>query len=244
MTATKPIAAGGQIFNDYGPLPRSDLVRMYGYATDRYAQYDVVEFSHALLLEVAGKNANAGDPAWQKCERQLDELGLLDDGYTIPRPETNQATLGDAIPGQVHMLLRGLCTHAKGLNVSRKPKDDVTIEEAALLQAVLVKKLSEYGTTYAADVAIWNTLRDDPTRLVVPAGCATGRYGLALQVRMGEKEILHQLIGLCQKYIQEQSDANVNVNGLGTAPAKRKQHDTGSTERAAKTLRKSESNGV
>jgi SET domain-containing protein 6 len=53
MKATRSIRAGDEIFNDYGPLPRSDLLRMYGYVTDSYAQYDVVEISSQAIYDVA-----------------------------------------------------------------------------------------------------------------------------------------------------------------------------------------------
>ena len=43
MIALKPIKKGEQIFNDFGQLPRSDLLRRYGYVTDRYKKWDVVE---------------------------------------------------------------------------------------------------------------------------------------------------------------------------------------------------------
>jgi SET domain-containing protein 6 len=75
MKSTKTIAAGEQMFNDYGPLPRSDLLRMYGYVTDNYAKYDGVELSHDTLLEVAGKKHDNTNKAWLKREEQLDELG-------------------------------------------------------------------------------------------------------------------------------------------------------------------------
>jgi hypothetical protein len=53
MKATRSIRGGDEIFNDYGPLPRSDLLRMYGYTTEHYAQYDVVELSSQAIYEVA-----------------------------------------------------------------------------------------------------------------------------------------------------------------------------------------------
>lgn len=53
MKATRPVKAGDEIFNDYGPLPRSGLLRMYGYITDNYAQYDVVELSSQVIYDVA-----------------------------------------------------------------------------------------------------------------------------------------------------------------------------------------------
>ncbi|KAF2841543.1 SET domain-containing protein [Patellaria atrata CBS 101060] len=52
MKALKPIPTGEEIFNDYGPLPRSDLLRRYGYITPNYAKHDVVEVSAELVLDV------------------------------------------------------------------------------------------------------------------------------------------------------------------------------------------------
>ncbi len=43
MVSLQPIKGGNQIFNDFGQLPRSDLLRRYGYVTDRYRKWDVVE---------------------------------------------------------------------------------------------------------------------------------------------------------------------------------------------------------
>ena len=53
MKATRRIRAGDEIFNDYGQLPRSDLLRMYGYITGNYAQYDVVEISSQVIYDAA-----------------------------------------------------------------------------------------------------------------------------------------------------------------------------------------------
>lgn len=232
------ISAGQQIFNDYGPLPRSDLLRMYGYLTENYAQYDVVEFSHDLLLEVAGKKHNKKDSVWFKREEQLDELGLLDDGYAIPRPEKDVEVLGDAIPGQIHMLLRALCAQENDNKAAKKPpKDAVQIEEAALLQAVLTKKLSEYGTSLDADHAVLKALRSRASGdVVIPANCSPNRYSMALQVRIGEKEILHQLIHLCQLHIKHESE------NIATGSTKRKLGDDAEPQ-SKKVARKDKSRG-
>ena len=53
MKAIKPISKGEEIFNDYGNLPRSDLLRRYGYLADSYKQFDVVEVSLELISDVA-----------------------------------------------------------------------------------------------------------------------------------------------------------------------------------------------
>lgn len=53
MIAIKPIKKGQEIFNDYGQLPRSDLLRTYGYITDNYKKWDVVEIGVETIMETA-----------------------------------------------------------------------------------------------------------------------------------------------------------------------------------------------
>jgi SET domain-containing protein 6 len=52
MRSIKPIARGEEILNDYGQLPRSDLLRRYGYITEHYAQYDVAEITTQEFLPI------------------------------------------------------------------------------------------------------------------------------------------------------------------------------------------------
>lgn len=54
MKSIKPIKEGDEIFNDYGEIPRADLLRRYGYVTDNYAPYDVVELSLDIVCKAAG----------------------------------------------------------------------------------------------------------------------------------------------------------------------------------------------
>lgn len=52
MRTIKRIAKGDEILNDYGELPRADLLRRYGYVTENYAPFDVVEISTESLLSM------------------------------------------------------------------------------------------------------------------------------------------------------------------------------------------------
>ena len=54
MLATKPILKGEEIFNDYGEMPRSDLLRRYGYITEHYKKHDVVETSAEYIAKISG----------------------------------------------------------------------------------------------------------------------------------------------------------------------------------------------
>lgn len=56
MIALKSIRKGQQIFNDFGQLPRSDLLRRYGYVTDNYKRWDVVEVDIETVTKAAGEH--------------------------------------------------------------------------------------------------------------------------------------------------------------------------------------------
>ena len=55
MIALKYIRKGQQIFNDFGQLPRSDLLRRYGYVTDNYTKWDVVEVNIEDVIQAASE---------------------------------------------------------------------------------------------------------------------------------------------------------------------------------------------
>lgn len=55
MIALKDIQKGEQIFNDFGQLPRSDLLRRYGYVTDNYRTWDVVEVNIEDVMKAASE---------------------------------------------------------------------------------------------------------------------------------------------------------------------------------------------
>ena len=189
----------------------------------------LVELSHDMLLEVAGKKHDKMNKAWSKREEQLDELGIIDDGYAIPRPDSVVQPLGDAIPGHLHMLLRALCAHDDDNKAMKKPREPVTLEEAALLQAVLTKRLSEYKTTYEHDHTQLEKVQPESTSPSIPVRCNARRYAMAVQVRMGEKDILRQLISLCQDHIKLMSEE--------LAATKRKRGEVASRNFSAKKFK-------
>jgi N-lysine methyltransferase SETD6 len=211
MKATKPIKAGDEIFNDYGPLPRSDLLRMYGYITDNYAQYDVVELKHDLLVDVAGVKPERNQ-AWLKREEQLLELGIIDDGYSLHRP-LEDAELEAYLPGNMHMLLRGLCLDE---NTTKVPKlsyqESISVEEASLLSSVATKRLSEYQASLEDDRLLRQNLQHPNSEALDTGVSSRIRALMALQVIIGEKEILHSIIDMCQRHNKKKTDELANPN--------------------------------
>jgi SET domain-containing protein 6 len=211
---------------------------MYGYVTDNYAQYDVVEISHDLLLEVAGETSHKSDKAWASWEEHLDKLGVLDDGYAIPRPGPGDVQrLEDAVPEQLQLLLRGLCAREAPDRRPRPPT--ITAEEAALLQMVLLKRSAGYETGYELDQVIQEALRSGLAlpNLSIPPDCDAHRLSMALQVRMGEKEILRQLILLTRTHIQQKAQEST------AASSKRKHNDHSDRGPSKKTARKGQHRG-
>ena len=58
MTSQKPIGMGQEIFNTYGEIPRADLLRRYGYVSNNYKSWDVVEIDSGMILEVVKIQTN------------------------------------------------------------------------------------------------------------------------------------------------------------------------------------------
>ncbi|KAK6706672.1 hypothetical protein SNK05_010551 [Fusarium graminearum] len=52
VTSLRPIKAGEEILNYYGPHPNSELLRRYGYVTEKHSRYDVVEIPWDIVESV------------------------------------------------------------------------------------------------------------------------------------------------------------------------------------------------
>ena len=150
MKSMKKIKKGDEIFNDYGQLPSADLLRRYGYVTDNYAQYDVVEISMNLIKECAKdvcKDVDARTAYFQ-------ERGMLDDGYDIARAETEYKQF----PEELSILLNALTmpgAEFERMKTRKKlPKPNFSNDALKLLYDILVLRRAMYpelSTTQTAD---------------------------------------------------------------------------------------------
>ncbi|KAJ6121935.1 hypothetical protein N7512_004400 [Penicillium capsulatum] len=189
MKSIKPIPEGEEIFNDYGEIPRADLLRRYGYVTDNYSPFDVIELSLDDICQAAGlPNSNVES---QPRLQLLDEHDLLDDGYVIPRPSANDK-LENILPIELVALLTTLVQSPEEFEQRRSknkpPRPAIEVNQATLLYKVLQGKQVQYG--YPAPS--WTSPPQSPSSL---EGSAR-RHKMALQVRIGEKEILHSVLAL------------------------------------------------
>ncbi|KAJ5107664.1 hypothetical protein N7456_004339 [Penicillium angulare] len=192
MKAIKPIQEGEEIFNDYGEIPRADLLRRYGYVTDNYGVYDVVELSLKDICQSAGLSNN--DIESQPRLQLLEENDLLDDGYVIPRPTAN-ATLETILPAELVVLLTTLTQSPEEFEQRRSknkpPKPSMDANQAGLLYKTLQSKQAQYGTSLNEDINILTGLLP-PNAPQALEGSAR-RHKMALQVRLGEKEVLRDV---------------------------------------------------
>ncbi|GFF78169.1 ribosomal lysine N-methyltransferase 4 [Aspergillus lentulus] len=230
MKAIKPIHAGEEIFNDYGELPRADLLRRYGYVTGNYAQYDVVELSLDQICRSAGlQNA---DIESHPPLALLEDLELLDDGYVIPRPSPEDS-LTDILPDELLLLLKTLTLSPEQLehqkSKSRPPKPSLGHAEASILLKTIQLMGSQYPTTVAQDEEILSRLIQSEASQ--PLDQFDRRQKMAIQVRLGEKHILQTLANMLEEFITNSAQSN------GGSGLKRGAHSDSGDSRRTKAPR-------
>ena len=187
MKALKPIRAGEEIFNDYGPLPRSDLLRRYGYITDNYAQYDVVEIPMDLIVDVATTDGIYSEARIE----YLDEQEVIDTGYDIAVSEP--FTLQESVSPELVVLVESLLLSNEEFERLQKkgklPKPEkMTSKGAEFLYRLVQKRLAQYTTTFEDDV---RTFAGVPA--VTGHDAKERRIAMAKAVRIGEKRLLKQV---------------------------------------------------
>lgn len=191
MKAIQSIPKGNEIFNDYGSLPRSDLLRRYGYITDSYTQYDVVEIPLDLVVSTVKDVFKLSDDIVKQQLDLLEEANALDDGYDIPKNEK----FNEQFPLELKMLGLVLIPHSSPKFAKQASRGELPKSWFLLMHEVLKRRLGQYGTSVDQDTEYLNELRE---RL---DGCMhdqspteVKRRIVAVQVRMGEKAILQSAL--------------------------------------------------
>ncbi|RYN17336.1 hypothetical protein AA0113_g12206 [Alternaria arborescens] len=184
MKALSPITAGDEILNDYGSLPRSDLLRRYGYVTDNYAQYDVVEIPAELVTDILTKEG-----VWHADRLEyLDEQEVIDTGYDIAA--STPFTLQESLSPELVVLVESMLLPAEEFErlaiKGRLPKPEkMTSQGAELLLQIIQARIAQYATTLEQDLQTFGE--------VPPAGTTSPkqrRFAMAKAVRIGEKQLL------------------------------------------------------
>ncbi|KAJ9642960.1 Ribosomal lysine N-methyltransferase 4 [Coniosporium tulheliwenetii] len=237
MKAIKAIKAGEEIFNDYGPLPRSDLLRRYGYVSERYAQWDVIEVPRAMVIDTARTANKLDDTAIEERAgyrlvdatlSYLDDHGILEEGYDITNWTTPDAREGfsDELIALVATLLLDDTEFARLKKKQKLPKTEkLTPEIASVLMEVVKKRAAEYPTSIVEDEGtdiglsheeFMQTMRNRFLR----------RKAMAVQVRLGEKKVLQKAEELLGEYLRSNNGTEATANKAlerdGERPSKKR----------------------
>ncbi|PHH78254.1 hypothetical protein CDD82_3150 [Ophiocordyceps australis] len=187
VTSLRPIKAGQEILNYYGPHANSELLRRYGYVTAKHACYDVVEIPWAIVKNAVADHVGVSEQTIQDACNRLDEEDL-EDVFFLERETcvpSSDGTLASRafvqdLPVELHqqlkLLLKALHKGNAGLAKDKRKRDD-SIREIMIKSLLAVE--AQYSTRPAQDEAI---LRE-----------ALGqRKRMAVEVRLGEKKLLQE----------------------------------------------------
>jgi len=194
MRTIKPISRGEEIFNDYGQLPRSDLLRRYGYVTEHYSIYDVAEISTESILSafrnVGTFQTSQGCPVpllnSEDLERRVelaDREGLYDESYDLVHSGLDEPSIPDELVGLLYLFLLDK-ENLEGISSSHSSLPSISKMETELVGRVLVVLLQDREKEYAT------TLEEDERLL--EGGNISYRATMAIQVRLGEKKVLRE----------------------------------------------------
>lgn len=185
MRAIKSIRAGEEILNDYGQLPRSDLLRRYGYVTDKYAVFDVAELPTAPIISYIRKDLYKDHKVRQTEVDARVELAkredVYEDSYDIAHADEEYPAIPDELVAFIWTLLIDKETFAalksSKLSLPPRPKMETKLV-GSMIQSLLSRRAKEYGTTIEEDIKL------------LEAADLPHRTRMAIQVRQGEKFVL------------------------------------------------------
>jgi SET domain-containing protein 6 len=192
MRAIKPISKGEEIFNDYGQLPRSDLLRRYGYVTERYAVFDVAEISTKSIIS-AFRNGEINIPNLkplsngdlEKRVELAEREGVFEDSYDLAHPGEDGPSILDELLAFLYLLLVDdeNFSSISSSQSSLPSRSKLATQLVGQVLAVLLKaREKEYATTLEEDEKLAAT------------GKLPRRTEMAIQVRLGEKRVLREAI--------------------------------------------------
>jgi len=195
MTSLRPIEAGEEVLNYYGPLPNSDLLRRYGYTSTKNRAHDIVELRWRNITEAVKAHVAVTDDEIRSAlasfgEDDLEDSFVLEAEPVEPSSEgllPRKLTAVKTIPEDLAAQTTALLDELKQIKPSLKQESSVTLWD--VFRTAMVSRLAEYSTTATEDEKL---LRD-----------ATGRKRMAIEVRLGEKRILQAALELVDQELKD-----------------------------------------
>lgn len=193
-TSLRPIAAGEEILNYYGPLSNGELLRRYGYTTRAHRRWNLVDLAWEPTV-VGALRAEVPLPAkdWDKVLGSLDE-DELEDAFVIERGAEDPDSEGrvaevekaagapEELVEQLKVVLKAVKKVRPEAVPDKAARDRVTYSAIA---RALDERIRQYGTTLEHDLKQYEEGSDGADQKV-------RRQRMALDVRIGEKVLLRQ----------------------------------------------------
>ena len=191
MRSTRDIKKGEEILNDFGTHPRSELLRRYGYITDKYAKYDVVEIPLSFVVDEIREHVNKSmsEINIDKRMTDLDDEGLTPEGFIIDRgdpakiAESARSLPPVELPEDLIELLHALSAEPNAWRNWRKKLSE------GQQQKLRSKVYSTLGEIFVARLAQYDTDTEEDEELLSKLDLST-RKSMAIQVRLGENRLL------------------------------------------------------
>ncbi|KAI0426564.1 SET domain-containing protein [Xylaria sp. FL1042] len=197
VTAIRPIAAGQEILNYYGPLGNGELLRRYGYTSVHHARYDVVELPWDLVVSALKQTLAIDNTIWGKATAQFNPEEL-EDAFVIDRdleepnsrgeyhgPKTLKA-LPEDLREQINSILKAVRKLSPETIPDKQRRDEICL---SAMGRAFELKLAEYATSTAEDEQL------------LSSNLVSGRARMGLFVRYGEKLLLQEAINLAREKI-------------------------------------------
>ncbi|KAL1860651.1 hypothetical protein VTK73DRAFT_7225 [Phialemonium thermophilum] len=211
-TALRPIRAGEEVLNYYGPLSNGELLRRYGYVTDHHARYDVAELPWdavaARLSSVLALSETERQAAQDRLDpEELEDSFVLewaadgpDDTGLLPPLPADEASRFAGLPEELTEQCMGFLkavaktlpesSTARAVLAERKQRQRVYLEATAL---AVQDGLGQYATTEEEDQAL----------LAGGQLPAASRQAMAVRVRLGEKALLRAALQWTRQRLQK-----------------------------------------
>ncbi|KAI0599284.1 SET domain-containing protein [Biscogniauxia sp. FL1348] len=218
VTSLRPIPAGQEILNYYGPLGNGELLRRYGYVTDRHSRYDVVELSWDLILSVLKDSLRLNESIWGKALNELDPEEV-EDAFVIDRdlgePDSQGQVHGDStlkhlpedLREQFNTFLKAIRKFSPETVPDKRKRDEIFF---STMRKALQLRLAEYQTSTAEDMNL------------LPDNKISGRHKMAVMVRCGEKMLLEEAILLAGEKLEQLGSPNEDSNCEPSAKRQRR----------------------
>jgi len=180
MRSIRTISKGEQIYNTYGNLPNSDLLRRYGYVIPS-SRDDIVEIPCEMIVDTISSLSK--DQVRRRIDI-LDEEGIFEE-YSSQNYRSNyyrafEIPYSGKVPEEMYLFCVAMM--AEELDTTTIPEVEKTEQLRMAVLDVLGARLAKYETSIEDDEGL--LLRTD-----LPL-----RKRMAIEVRLGEKRIIRKAV--------------------------------------------------